>query len=40
MPSPSSTVIGFFDEIVSFFFPLASSTRIDVFAVSPSVVPG
>ena len=39
-PSPSSTVIGFFDEMVSFFFPLASRTRIEVALVSPSVVPG
>ena len=30
MPSPSSTSIGFLDEIVSRFFPLASSTRIEV----------
>ena len=40
MPSPSSTVIGFFEEMASFFFPLASSTRIDLVVVSPRVVPG
>ena len=40
IPSPSSTVIGFFEEMTSFFFPLASRTRIEVVVVSPSVVPG
>ena len=40
MPSPSSTAIGFFDEMVSVFFPLASRTRIEVAVVWPSVVPG
>jgi hypothetical protein len=40
MPSPSSTVICFFDEIVSFFYPLASRTRIEVVGVWPRIVPG
>ena len=40
MPSPSSTAIGFFAEMVSVFFPLASRTRIMVAVAWPSVVPG
>ena len=40
MPSPSSTLICFFEEMLSFFFPLASRTWIEVVAVWPSVVPG
>ena len=39
-PSPSSTVICFFDEMVSCFFPFASRTRIELALVWPSVVPG